>query len=113
MPILEICGMVFEWHDPKYELVLSKRKITFEEVVSVFSDDFERYKGLDFSDAKPLRHNPKFKKFQDDVKAMQSQEQDIFLSQFDNDVKEAVIKHSTPNDRERLNTMIRVLFATA
>ena len=48
--------------------------------------DFERYKGLDFSDAKPLRHNPKFKKFQDDVKAMQSQEQDIFLSQFDNDV---------------------------
>lgn len=75
--------------------------------------DFERYKDLDFSDAKPLRHNPKFKKFQDDVKAMQSQEQDIFLSQFDNDVKEAVIKHSTPNDRERLNTMIRVLFGTA
>jgi|GEM_PF-1101876 uncharacterized DUF497 family protein len=40
MPILEICGIIFEWHDPKYELILSKRKITFEEVVSVFSDDF-------------------------------------------------------------------------
>ena len=40
MPILEICGMVFEWHDPKYELVLSKRKISFEEVVSGFSDNF-------------------------------------------------------------------------
>ncbi|MBF1233894.1 MAG: hypothetical protein HXM33_05215 [Haemophilus sp.] len=75
--------------------------------------DFERYKGLDFSDAKPLRHNPKFKKFQDDVKAMQLQKQDKFLSQFDSDVMEAIIKHSTPSDRERLNTMIRVLFATA
>lgn len=39
MPIVEICGMIFEWHDPKYELVLGKRKISFEEVVSVFFDD--------------------------------------------------------------------------
>lgn len=75
--------------------------------------NFERYKGLDFSNAKPLRHNTKFKKFQDDVKAMQLQEQDKFLSQFDNDVRETVIRHSTPSDRERLNTMIRVLFGTA
>lgn len=75
--------------------------------------DFERYKGLDFSNAQPLRHNPKFKKFQDDVKAIQSQEQDRFLSQFDNDVRETIIRHSTPNDRERLNAMIRLLFGTA
>lgn len=40
MPILEFGGMLFEWHDPKYELVSNKRKITFEEVVSVFSDYF-------------------------------------------------------------------------
>lgn len=40
MPILELFGMIFEWHDPKYELVLTKRNITFEEVVSVFGDDF-------------------------------------------------------------------------
>lgn len=75
--------------------------------------DFERYKDLDFSNAKPLRHNPKFKKFQDDIKTIQSQEQDRFLSQFDNDVRETIIRHSTPNDRERLNAMIRLLFGTA
>lgn len=40
MPIIELGGMIFEWHDPKYELVLNQRNITFEEVVSVFSDDF-------------------------------------------------------------------------
>ncbi|STY91505.1 hypothetical protein [Moraxella bovis] len=38
MPILEFGGMIFEWYDPKYELVLNKHKITFEEVVSVFAD---------------------------------------------------------------------------
>lgn len=75
--------------------------------------DFERYKSLDFSNARPLRDNPKFKKFQDDVRAMRLQEQERFLSQFDSDVQEVVIKHNTPKDRERLNTMIRVLFATA
>ena len=46
MPILEICGMIFEWHEPKYELVLNKRNITFEEVVSVFAD----YYATEFED---------------------------------------------------------------
>ena len=46
MPILELGGMVFEWHDPKYELVLNKRKITFEEAVSVFAD----YSAIEFED---------------------------------------------------------------
>ncbi|MDO4426853.1 MAG: hypothetical protein Q4B88_01875 [Moraxella sp.] len=27
MPILEFGGMIFEWHDPKYELVLNKRNL--------------------------------------------------------------------------------------
>lgn len=40
MPILEFGGMIFEWHNPKYELVHGKRNITFEEVVSVFADNF-------------------------------------------------------------------------
>lgn len=40
MPILELGGFTFEWHDPKFELVQGKRKISFEEVVSVFSDPF-------------------------------------------------------------------------
>lgn len=46
MPIIKLGGMIFEWHDPKYELVLSKRKITFEEVVSVFTD----YSAIEFED---------------------------------------------------------------
>lgn len=40
MPIIKLGGMVFEWHDPKYELVHGKRQISFEEVISVFADDF-------------------------------------------------------------------------
>lgn len=40
MPILEFGGMIFEWHDPKYELVLNKRNLSFEEVVGVFGDYF-------------------------------------------------------------------------
>lgn len=39
MPILELFGIIFEWHDPKYELTLHKRDISFEEVISVFGDD--------------------------------------------------------------------------
>lgn len=62
---------------------------------------------------RPSIKHPIFEKMQANAKAMQSQEQDKFLSQFDNDVRETVIRHSTPSDRERLNTMIRVLFGTA
>lgn len=44
--MLEFGGMLFEWHDPKYEIVLNKRNITFEEVVSVFAD----YCAIEFED---------------------------------------------------------------
>lgn len=40
MPILELFGMIFEWHDPKAEVVLANRGITLEEVTSVFFDDY-------------------------------------------------------------------------
>lgn len=39
MPIIELFGMMFEWHDPKYELVKGKRHISFEEAISVFDDE--------------------------------------------------------------------------
>ncbi|WP_373777860.1 BrnT family toxin [Glaesserella sp.] len=39
MPILQLFGMLFEWHDDKFELVHKKRGITLEEVASVFCDD--------------------------------------------------------------------------
>lgn len=36
-----------------------------------------------------------------------------FVAYFDSDVQQAIKQHNTPKDRERLNTMIRLLFATA
>ena len=35
------------------------------------------------------------------------------MSLFDSDVKETLKSHNTPQDRERLNAMIRLLFGTA
>ena len=39
MPILNLFGMIFEWHDAKFELVHQNRGISLEEVASVFFDD--------------------------------------------------------------------------
>lgn len=39
-PLIEQYGMLFEWHDPKLDTVYLKRKITFDEVCSVFLDDY-------------------------------------------------------------------------
>lgn len=46
MPVIKYGGMLFEWHDPKYELVFSKRNISFQEAVSVFGD----YYAIEFED---------------------------------------------------------------
>ncbi len=40
MPVLEFFGLIFEWHDPKFELVNAKRGYSLEEIVSVFDDDY-------------------------------------------------------------------------
>lgn len=40
MPIFEFLGLIFEWHDPKYELVNNERGYTIEEIASVFNDDY-------------------------------------------------------------------------
>lgn len=40
MPTLNIFGLIFEWHDDKFELVHKKRGISLDEVASVFFDDF-------------------------------------------------------------------------
>lgn len=65
--------------------------------------DFERYKSLDFSNAKPLRQNPKFKKFQDNLK----QSKDSFERErfFDDDVLIWLEQH--PNSRQYVNEMLR------
>lgn len=40
MPILHIFGMLFEWHDTKFDMVYEGREISFEEACSVFTDDY-------------------------------------------------------------------------
>lgn len=72
--------------------------------------DFERYKSLDISNAKSARLNPVIKQLQDNlgVKAPQ----DELTSFFDSDVQQVIKQHNTPKDRERVNQMIRLLFAT-
>lgn len=41
MPLLELFGIIFEWHDEKYDVVYAGRELTFEEVCSVFFDPNE------------------------------------------------------------------------
>ncbi len=72
--------------------------------------DANYFEGVDLD--RPSIKHPVFEKMQANAKAMQLQEQDKFLSQFDSDVQEVIKQHNNPKDRERLNTMIRVLFAT-
>lgn len=69
--------------------------------------EYERYKDFDFSGAKRIT-NPKILEARARKKAY-----DNFKKLFDDDVQKIVIEHDTPKDRERLNTMIRLLFATA
>lgn len=40
MPIFEFLGLVFEWHDPKFELVNNNRGYELEEIASIFDDDY-------------------------------------------------------------------------
>jgi uncharacterized DUF497 family protein len=42
MPLIEFYGLLFEWHDLKLETVYKGREITFDEVCSVFFDDYEQ-----------------------------------------------------------------------
>lgn len=42
MPLIDFYGLLFEWHDLKLEMVYRGRDITFEEVCSVFLDDYEK-----------------------------------------------------------------------
>lgn len=73
--------------------------------------DFERYKSVDFSNAKPANLNPRIKQLQDNLKAEKSQNE--LTSFFDDDVQEVIRQHNTPSDRKRVNEMIRLLFETA
>lgn len=71
--------------------------------------DFERYKSIDFSDAKPTRLNPKIRRFQE----LKREHNRMVLEQFDDDVQQAIANLKAPKDRERLNTILRAFFVTA
>lgn len=73
--------------------------------------DTDYFEGVNL-DSPSIKH-PIFEKMQADARAKAIQSQDDLLCLFDNDVKQTLKQHNTPKDRERLNTMIRVLFATA
>ena len=40
MPIFEYLGILFEWHDPKFERVNNERGYTIEKIASIFDDDY-------------------------------------------------------------------------
>ncbi|WP_373777862.1 hypothetical protein [Glaesserella sp.] len=69
--------------------------------------EYERYKDFDFSGATRTK-NPKILEMQARKKA-----HDDLVSFFDSDVQEVIKQHNTPQDRMRVNQMIRLLFATA
>lgn len=66
-------------------------------------------KDFDFTTAQPVSQVPALQQL---GKAYQESKQDNFMQFFDNDVQKIIKQHNTPKDRERLNAMIRLLFAT-
>ena len=82
MPIIEYNGLTFEWNDTKFELVNPNF------IKNLRQRQAERHK----TDNSQLDES--------DWQAM-----------FDNDVRQMLIKHNNQQYKERLNSMIRLLFA--
>lgn len=68
--------------------------------------DFEYYKSLDFSNAKPTT-NPTILQFRARKKAY-----DTLMNVLD-DVQELIANQENPKEKARLNAVIRAMFATA
>ncbi len=69
--------------------------------------EYERYKDFDFSGATHTK-NPKILEMRARKKAY-----DRFLAFFDTEVQEIVLNHDTPQERVRLNSVIKAMYATA
>ncbi len=67
-------------------------------------------KDFDFTTAKPVSQVPALQELR---KAYQESQKNDLSSLFDSDVQETLKMHNTPQDRMRVNQMIRLLFATA
>lgn len=68
-------------------------------------EDASYFDGFDFDNAKPIKH-PLIAQAQRSLK-----EQSHLANCFDSDIQQIIKQHNSPQDRERLNAMIRVLFA--
>ncbi|WFF39024.1 hypothetical protein LU290_01980 [Moraxella nasibovis] len=66
--------------------------------------EYERYKDFDFSGATHTK-NPKILEMQARKKAY-----DKFMTFFDTEVREIILNHDTPQDRMRLNAVIKALY---
>lgn len=66
-------------------------------------------KEFNFSTAKKVSEIPALQQ----LRKAYAESQDDLSSFFDDDVKKVIRQHSTPQDRVRLNAVIRALFATA
>lgn len=68
-------------------------------------------KDFNFATAKPVSQVPALQRLR---KAYQeSTQSDDLMSLFDSDVQEIIKQHNTPQDRKRLNAVIRALYMTA
>lgn len=65
---------------------------------------------FDFKTAKPVSQVPALQRLR---KAYQESQADELAKFFDNDVRQIIVAHNTPQDRVRLNNVIRALYATA
>ncbi len=67
--------------------------------------EYERYKNFDFSGATHTK-NPKILEMRARKKAY-----DRFIAFFDTEVQEIVLSHDTPQERVRLNSVIKAMYA--
>ncbi len=74
---------------------------------TIIADNY--FDDFDFENAPIIKH-PMVQQLQENKRHYEQASQNI-LSKLDNDVMQLINEHSNPKDIERINTMIRVLFA--
>lgn len=72
--------------------------------------EYERYKDWDMSGARSVRLNPMIKQLQDNLGIVPPND---FMEFFDRDVRQIITQHNTPQDRARVNAVIRALYVVA
>lgn len=82
------------------------------------NEDASYFESFDFDNAKPIKH-PMIAKIQARAKTAQAGQEQLsitpteILGFFDTDVLSSIMQHQNDLDRQRANTVLRALFATA